>query len=109
MASEKPKKNPGTPMDDPSLKGFARYFNTATVRGRANIAKAAVAGLCVFYVFKKFCPSTQQVVEQLLKNETKVVSLHGSNAGPQPKKEDEMKSERKESFILILHLSPKPE
>lgn len=28
----------GQPYDDPSLKGFSRYFNSSTIRGRANVS-----------------------------------------------------------------------
>lgn len=97
MSLKKSKQHPaikydrdGIPMDDPSLKGLTRYFNSATIRGRANVAKATLTGLCLFYVYKKLCPSTQ-VVEPPVNNEIIVLSSQVSNAGPYSKKDDEIK------------------
>ncbi|CAH1961683.1 unnamed protein product [Acanthoscelides obtectus] len=41
------------PWDDPSLKGFKRYFNNKTQKGRANVAIATYAVLAVYIVYAK--------------------------------------------------------
>jgi hypothetical protein len=43
----------GECIDDPSLKGFFRYFNSSTVRGRANVSKATVCGIVGYIVYRK--------------------------------------------------------
>lgn len=43
----------GYKLDDPSLKGFSRHFNSATIRGRANVAKATIACLVGYFTYKK--------------------------------------------------------
>lgn len=48
----------GECIDDPSLKGITRYFNSSTVRGRANVAKATICGIAAYIVFRKFKKSS---------------------------------------------------
>lgn len=43
----------GEILEDSSLKGLQRYFNSTTVRGQANVAKATVFGIFGFIVYKK--------------------------------------------------------
>lgn len=43
----------GYKLDDPSLKGFHRYFNNSTIRGRANVAKATMSLIAAYIVGKK--------------------------------------------------------
>ncbi|KXJ81403.1 hypothetical protein RP20_CCG020025 [Aedes albopictus] len=56
MCSEIPvkKTSDGIPLDDPTLKGFTRYFNASTIRGRANVSKATIAGMFMGWVYFKF-------------------------------------------------------
>lgn len=44
----------GIPLDDPRLKGIARYLNNSTIRGRANAAKATVVAFAGVYVYYSF-------------------------------------------------------
>ena len=48
----------GIPLDDPNLKGLGRYFNSCTIRGRANVAKFTIAALFGTYLYRKFSKST---------------------------------------------------
>lgn len=41
------------PYDDPKLKGFQRYFNNYTIRGRSNVAIATFSGLALIFVYRK--------------------------------------------------------
>lgn len=46
----------GYKMDDPTLKGFNRYFNNSTIRGRANVAATTIGlifGLVILNKVKK--------------------------------------------------------
>lgn len=43
----------GDILEDSSLKGLQRHFNSTTVRGRANVAKATVFGILGFVVCRK--------------------------------------------------------
>lgn len=43
----------GVLLDNPSLKGLARVFNSSTIRGRANVAKATFAGFFGIYLWMK--------------------------------------------------------
>ncbi|CAK9298035.1 unnamed protein product [Gordionus sp. m RMFG-2023] len=38
-------------VDDPNLKGFSRYFNTITRRGRQNVAIASLTGWTMLFVY----------------------------------------------------------
>jgi ATP synthase regulation len=49
----------GEKLDDPTLKGFSRYFNNSTIRGRANVAKATVGTIFALILYRKF--STKKV------------------------------------------------
>lgn len=53
----------GECVDDPSLKGFARYFGSSTIRGRANAAKATLFGIFAFVVYKKFTKASPNDVK----------------------------------------------
>lgn len=44
----------GIPIDDPELRGLARYFNNCTIRGRSNVGKATVAAFFGIYLYRKF-------------------------------------------------------
>jgi hypothetical protein len=44
----------GILIDDPRIKGISRYFNSFTIRGRANVAKATIGGMFGLYVYMKF-------------------------------------------------------
>lgn len=43
----------GIPIDNPTLKGFSRYFNNHTIRGRANVAKLTIATFFGFFFLQK--------------------------------------------------------
>jgi hypothetical protein len=49
----------GYKVDDPSLKGFSRYFNNSTIRGRANVAKLTIACITGVVLFKKVLSSSR--------------------------------------------------
>jgi hypothetical protein len=40
-------------LDDPSLRGFKRHFNSSTIHGRANVAKLTIACLVGAYTYTK--------------------------------------------------------
>ena len=42
----------GICKDDSSLKGASRYFNSSTIRGRANVAKLTLGAIAVFGIYK---------------------------------------------------------
>ncbi|KFB43347.1 hypothetical protein ZHAS_00011141 [Anopheles sinensis] len=44
----------GIPIDDPSIRGWSRYFNNCTIRGRANVAKATLALMAVGTVYYRY-------------------------------------------------------
>lgn len=74
MSSENQKsqvKNPeikydrdGIAYDDPKMKGLTRYFNNCTIRGRANVAKATIAGFLGVYLYMKFCKSDENKIKK---------------------------------------------
>ena len=51
----------GFPLDNPALKGLTRYFNNCTIRGRANVAKATIAGFFAIYLYSKFRSSDRDM------------------------------------------------
>lgn len=56
----------GIPLDDPAMKGLARYFNNSTIRGRANVAKAVIAGFAgigLYMMFHRVEDKTQKKEE----------------------------------------------
>ncbi|KAL1497223.1 hypothetical protein ABEB36_008219 [Hypothenemus hampei] len=43
--------------DDPKLTGISRYFNSSTIRGRANVAIATYTVLIGYFIYAKFFKS----------------------------------------------------
>lgn len=43
----------GYKLDDPTLKGFHRYYNNSTIRGRANVAATTIGLIFGFIIFNK--------------------------------------------------------
>ncbi|XP_073987190.1 ATP synthase membrane subunit K, mitochondrial [Rhodnius prolixus] len=41
----------GKVEEDPNLKGMSKYFNSTTLRGRANTAKATYAGIALIALY----------------------------------------------------------
>uniref|UniRef100_A0A182RSX5 Uncharacterized protein n=1 Tax=Anopheles funestus TaxID=62324 RepID=A0A182RSX5_ANOFN len=44
----------GIPIDDPSIRGWSRYFNNRTIRGRANVAKTTLTLMLVGTMYYRF-------------------------------------------------------
>ena len=63
----------GIPLDDPRMKGLSRIFSNATIRGRANVAKATFGGFFAFYLYKKF----QKTPEKNEKENVFIVKTEG--------------------------------
>ncbi|KAH1015740.1 hypothetical protein HUJ04_007079 [Dendroctonus ponderosae] len=43
--------------DDPKLKGLSRYFNSTTIRGRANVTIATYAVIIGYFLYAKLIKS----------------------------------------------------
>uniref|UniRef100_A0A8W7PMY2 Uncharacterized protein n=3 Tax=gambiae species complex TaxID=44542 RepID=A0A8W7PMY2_ANOCL len=44
----------GIPIDDPSIRGWSRYFNNRTIRGRANVAKTTLTLMLIGTMYYRF-------------------------------------------------------
>lgn len=44
----------GIPIDDHKLKGITRYFNSCTIRGRANVAKLTIGSFFLIYLYRRY-------------------------------------------------------
>ena len=50
----------GIKMDDTSIKGISRYFNSQTGRGRANVSKLTLGTFAAYLLYLKFRPSSKK-------------------------------------------------
>lgn len=54
----------GAPIDNPSLQGLSRYFNSSTLRGRANVAKLTLGSIFAYIMYKQYGQPAKPEVNQ---------------------------------------------